>query len=106
MYHAIPADWYPLDLQDPVSSDQLTNEWRLLDALLRMRAPTTQSEIVRMTGLSRSTVAAIVDRLNGAELLEQDQDLLTRRAAPTSGIGRPPTWLALAPESGVVIGVD
>lgn len=110
MKYLIPADWHPLDTQDPAST-QLSNERRLLDVLLRSKAPTTQAEVIRRTGLSRSTVATIIDRLNEAELLERDQDVLAQRAqlmspAQHSGVGRPPTFLALAPRSGVAIGVD
>ncbi|HEV7804396.1 MAG TPA: ROK family transcriptional regulator [Solirubrobacteraceae bacterium] len=110
MYYTMPADWYPRDMRDPAAPAQLTNERRLLDVLLRSKAPTTQSDIVRKTGMSRSTVATLVERLNQAHLLEQDQDLLAKHvqanAAPHSSVGRPPVWLALAPESGVAVGVD
>ena len=61
--------------------------------------PRTRAELIRMTGLARSTVGARVDALLSAGLLTPSGE-----AASTGG--RPPARLAFNPDAGVVIGVD
>lgn len=61
--------------------------------------PRTRAELIRMTGLARSTVGARVDALLAAGLLTPSGE-----AASTGG--RPPARLAFNPDAGVVIGVD
>ena len=61
--------------------------------------PRTRAELIRMTGLARSTVGARVDALLAAGLLTPSGE-----AASTGG--RPPVRLAFNPDAGVVIGVD
>lgn len=62
-------------------------------------APRTRAEIAALTGLSRSTVAARVDRLLAAGLL------VPAASAGSSG-GRPATRVAFNPRARVVIGMD
>ncbi len=61
--------------------------------------PRTRAELIRMTGLARSTVGARVDALMAVGLLTPSGE-----AASTGG--RPPARLAFNPDAGVVIGVD
>ena len=61
--------------------------------------PRTRAELIRMTGLARSTVGARVDALLAAGLLTPSGE-----AASTGG--RPPARLAFNPDAGVVIGAD
>ena len=61
--------------------------------------PRTRAELIRMTGLARSTVGARVDALMAAGLLAPSGE-----AASTGG--RPPARLAFNPDAAVVIGAD
>src|SRR6478736_1807511 len=61
--------------------------------------PRTRAELIRMTGLARSTVGARLDALLAAGLLTPSGE-----AASTGG--RPPARLAFNPDAGVVIGAD
>ena len=61
--------------------------------------PRTRAELIKMTGLARSTVGARVDALLAAGLLTPSGE-----AASTGG--RPPARLAFNPDAGVVIGAD
>ncbi len=61
--------------------------------------PRTRAELIRMTGLARSTVGARVDALLAAGLL-----IPSGEAASTGG--RPPARLAFNPNAGVIIGAD
>ena len=61
--------------------------------------PRTRAEIVKLTGLARSTVGARVDALLAAGLLSASGE-----AASTGG--RPPARLAFNPDAGVVLGAD
>lgn len=74
------------------------NQDRLLQAL-RLRGTATRAELARSTGLSRATVASVVNRLVATGHL--------RELPPAaSGPGRPAAALCLTPRSGVVIGLD
>ena len=61
--------------------------------------PRTRAELIRLTGLARSTVAARVEALLAAGLLTPSGE-----AASTGG--RPAARLAFNPDAGVVIGAD
>ena len=61
--------------------------------------PRTRAELIKMTGLARSTVAARVESLLAAGLLTPSGE-----AASTGG--RPPARLAFNPDAGVVLGAD
>ena len=88
------------------------NTRRVLQVLLRSRAPLTQSELARQAGLSRGTVADALKQLNEAGLLlaPDAHELFERAEAfgsiPHPGVGRPPNLLALAPNAGLAVGVD
>jgi predicted NBD/HSP70 family sugar kinase len=73
-------------------------------AVLARRGAASQADIVRETGLSRTTVSSLV-----AELL--DEGIVVERAdsvrpAPSPSGGRPATLLSLQPSSGGFVGVD
>jgi predicted NBD/HSP70 family sugar kinase len=61
--------------------------------------PRTRAELIRITGLARSTVGARVDALLAVGLLVPSGE-----AASTGG--RPPAQLAFNPDAGVIIGID
>lgn len=65
--------------------------------LLRME-PTSQAELARKTGLTRSAVSLITDELIG-------EGLIAHTEASASGRGRPPVSLALVPGSVYAIGI-
>lgn len=79
------------------------NRLRVLEAV-RQRGTVSRVDIVRMTGLSRTTVSSLV-----IELLTEG--VLSERigrpdpAAPAPGGGRPAALLALNPDGGAVLGV-
>lgn len=62
--------------------------------------PQTQASLVRATGLSRATVASIVDELRSDKRIRAEFD-----PAP-HGRGRPPALIRLATDTRVVFGVD
>lgn len=69
---------------------------------LRRAGSLGRSEIVRRTGLPRSSVFALV-----TELVAQGVLIETDAPAPTSrGRGRPGTVVSLDPSSGLIVGVD
>ena len=73
-------------------------------AVLQRRGAASQADIVRETGLSRTTVSSLV-----AELLEEGivvERADSARPAPSPSGGRPATLLSLEPSSGGFIGVD
>ena len=76
-----------------------TNE-RLILNILRQNHDVSRSDIVKMTGLSASSVTFIVNRLISGGLISPDP-----RSAQTSA-GRPPVYLRLRPESMYAIGVE
>jgi predicted NBD/HSP70 family sugar kinase len=67
--------------------------------LIRDGAAVTRSELVRQTGLSRSTVAHRLDVLIANELVHENG------TSPSTG-GRPPAALAFNPGAGVVLVAD
>lgn len=67
--------------------------------LLRDGTPRTRSEIMEITGLSRSTVSARVDTLIGLGLVGPAGE------AASSG-GRPPARIAFLPSSRIVLAID
>ncbi|PFG29173.1 ROK family transcriptional regulator [Paramicrobacterium agarici] len=80
------------------ASTRATSTGDLLQ-ILRDRVPRTKAEIAALTGLSRSTVATRVDALLALGLVAPAGE------AASSG-GRPPSRIAFAPASRVVIGID
>lgn len=73
---------------------------RLILETLSAGTPISQVDLVRTTGLSRSTVASVV-----AELTAEDR-LVTTGRGHLDGRGRPPKLLALAAGTGVVAALD
>jgi predicted NBD/HSP70 family sugar kinase/biotin operon repressor len=73
-------------------------------AVLQRRGLASQADIVRETGLSRTTVSSLVaDLLAEGVLVERSE---SPRQAPSPSGGRPPTLLSLEPSSGGFVGID
>ncbi len=79
------------------------NRLRVVDAL-RWRGTASRSELARLTGLSRTTVATLVADLKARGLVV-DRSEPDGRPAP-AGRGRPPILLRLDPSAGAAIGID
>jgi predicted NBD/HSP70 family sugar kinase len=77
------------------------NRLRVVDAL-RRAGTASRSELARMTGLSRTTVATLVSDLQGRGLIVEQPDA---RPEP-SGRGRPPVLLRLDASAGAALGLD
>ncbi|HZO78863.1 MAG TPA: ROK family transcriptional regulator [Solirubrobacteraceae bacterium] len=79
------------------------NRARVL-AVLQRRGRASRADIVRASGLSRTTVSSLVaDLLEEGVVVERPDPVLQ---APTSSGGRPPILLALDPASGTFVGID
>src|SRR5688572_8442274 len=76
-----------------------TNE-RLILNILRQNQDVSRADIVKLTGLSASSVTFIVNRLISEGLISVDSRTLQTQA------GRPPVSLRLRPESMYAIGAD
>jgi predicted NBD/HSP70 family sugar kinase len=71
---------------------------------LARRGAASQADIVRETGLSRTTVSSLVaDLLREGVVVERSD---SARPTPSPGGGRPATLLSLQPSSGGFVGVD
>jgi predicted NBD/HSP70 family sugar kinase len=70
-----------------------------LIALIRETAPVTRSDLTRLSGLSRSAVAAAVQRL-------VDDGLVTESALSPTGRGRPASLLRPRVPDGTLVGID
>jgi predicted NBD/HSP70 family sugar kinase len=77
------------------------NRLRVVDAL-RRAGTASRSDLARMTGLSRTTVATLVSDLQGRGLIVEQPDA---RPEP-SGRGRPPVLLRLDASAGAALGLD
>jgi predicted NBD/HSP70 family sugar kinase len=77
------------------------NRTRVLDEVQR-RGGTTRVDLVRSTGLSRTTVSSLVAGLLEDGVLVERSEAPAR--APSPAGGRPPIQLTLNPDSGTVIG--
>jgi len=77
------------------------NRLRVIDAL-RRNGTASRSELARLTGLSRTTVVAVVgDLLQRGLVVERPEEL------PQEGArGRPPVMLRLNPRAAFVLGID
>ena len=73
-------------------------------AVLQRRGAASQADIVRETGLSRTTVSSLVADLLEEGLVIERSD--SARLAPSPSGGRPATLLSLEPSSGGFVGVD
>jgi predicted NBD/HSP70 family sugar kinase len=73
-------------------------------AVLQRRGVASQADIVRETGLSRTTVSSLIaDLLEEGVVVERTD---AARQAPSPGGGRPPTLLSIEPSSGGFVGID
>jgi predicted NBD/HSP70 family sugar kinase len=80
------------------------NRLRVVDAL-RHEGSASRTDLVRITGLSRTTITTLVGDLQERGLVvEQEEDAAERPERP--GRGRPPVLLRLAPSAGAALGVD
>ena len=77
------------------------NRLRVVDAL-RRAGTASRSDLARMTGISRTTVATLVSDLQARGLIVEQSD---GRAEPT-GRGRPPVLLRLDAAAGSALGID
>jgi predicted NBD/HSP70 family sugar kinase len=77
------------------------NRLRVVDAL-RRAGTASRTDLARMTGISRSTVATLVSDLQSRGLIVETPDV---RAEP-SGRGRPPVLLRLDAAAGAALGID
>src|SRR3954469_22652331 len=75
------------------------NRLRVVDTL-RRAGSASRVDLVRDTGLSRTTVSKLV-----AEL-QADGLVVERAGDPAGAVGRPPVALALNPVAGVAVGID
>jgi predicted NBD/HSP70 family sugar kinase len=73
-------------------------------AVLQRRGAASQADIVRETGLSRTTVSSLVAELLEERIVVERSD--SARAAPSPSGGRPATLLSLEPSSGGFVGID
>ena len=73
-------------------------------AVLARRGAASQADIVRETGLSRTTVSSLVAELLGEGIVVERSD--SARQAPSPSGGRPATLLSLEPSSGGFVGID
>jgi predicted NBD/HSP70 family sugar kinase/DNA-binding transcriptional ArsR family regulator len=96
-----------LDADETVGTDEsgpsalrTTNRALVLDLLGRSE-PLSRGELIRRTGLSRSTVSSIVK-----ELMTEGHVAETSGEPAPKGSGRPPTRLTLAGDPRVLVGVD
>src|SRR3954454_23418693 len=79
------------------------NRLRVVDAL-RREGTASRTDLVRITGLSRTTITTLVGDLQSRGLVIEDADGHERPDKP--GRGRPPVLLRLAPPARAVGGVD
>jgi len=78
------------------------NRLRVVDAL-RREGVASRTELVRLTGLSRTTVATLVAELQANGLIVEGSD--PDRAPAGAGKGRPPVQVRLNPSAGAAAGV-
>jgi predicted NBD/HSP70 family sugar kinase len=79
-----------------------TNRLRVLQTV-QSRGAASRADIVRLTGLSRTTVSSLVAELVAENLLVERTDQQPQPASPNGG--RPPTLLTLNPGAGGYLGV-
>ncbi|HEX3786605.1 MAG TPA: ROK family transcriptional regulator [Pseudonocardiaceae bacterium] len=79
-----------------------SNRLRVIETV-RRRGGASRVELVRETGLSRSTVSSVVADLLTERVLVEQRD--HPGALSASGVGRPATQLTLNPDIGALVGV-
>jgi predicted NBD/HSP70 family sugar kinase len=77
------------------------NRLRVVEAL-RLRGSASRSDLVEITGLSRTTITSLLGDLQARGLIAADQSDSDGGARPR---GRPPVLLRLAPSAGAALGV-
>jgi predicted NBD/HSP70 family sugar kinase/biotin operon repressor len=77
-----------------------SNRLRVVDEL-RRHGMASRSDLARHSGLSRTTVAAVVGELQAHGLVVEVEEGSTQ-----AGRGRPPVMLRLDPSAGLAVGVD
>jgi predicted NBD/HSP70 family sugar kinase len=97
------------DSPGSLGSLRQSNRLRILD-VLRRAGSASRVDLVRDTGLSRTTVSKLVAELQAEGLVvERETAAETAPAANGAGVGqvgRPPVALTLNPSAGSVIGID
>jgi predicted NBD/HSP70 family sugar kinase len=79
------------------------NRLRVVDAL-RRRGTASRTDLARLTGLSRTTVATVVADLQARGLVVDLPD--DQAQPPATGRGRPPMMLRLDASAGAALGID
>lgn len=79
-----------------------SNRLRVIEAV-QQRGGASRAELVRVTGLSRSTVSSVVADLLAEHILVAQHD--QPDPASGGGVGRPATQLTLNPDIGALVGV-
>jgi predicted NBD/HSP70 family sugar kinase len=92
------------DTAGPPGSLRERNRLRIVDEL-RRAGRSSRADLVRATGLSRTTVSKLVAELQAEGIVVERRDE-EPDAAFAGGVGRPPVALALTPAAGGAIGVD
>jgi len=81
------------------------NRLRIID-VLRRSGSASRVDIVRDTGLSRTTVSKLVGELQAEGLVVERTNGAAEATAAANAVGRPPVALTLNPAAGAVVGID
>jgi predicted NBD/HSP70 family sugar kinase/predicted transcriptional regulator len=81
------------------------NRLRIID-VLRRSGSASRVDIVRDTGLSRTTVSKLVGELQAEGLVVERANGGAEASAAANAVGRPPVALTLNPAAGAVVGID
>jgi predicted NBD/HSP70 family sugar kinase len=90
------------DAPGSLESLRRLNRLRVLETV-RHRGAASRVDIVRSTGLSRTTVSSLVAQLLAEDVLTERPDRAPQPTTPN--VGRPPTLLSLNPRGGGVLGI-
>src|SRR3954451_21711364 len=93
------------DTAGPSGSLRERNRLRIVDDL-RRAGRSSRADLVRTTGLSRTTAAKLVSVPQSEGILVERREPGRDAALSAGGIGPPPVALALPPAAGGAIGVD
>ena len=85
-----------------LASQRELSRLRVIEALFR-RPGSSRTQVGADAGLSRPTVAAVLDELESAGILEQSPAREDDRSRPA---GRPPLQIRLAPRAAFAVGLD
>jgi predicted NBD/HSP70 family sugar kinase len=91
-----------VDAPGSLESLRRLNRLRVLETV-QHRGAASRVDIVRSTGLSRTTVSSLVAQLLAEDVLIERPDRQPQPAVPN--VGRPPTLLSLNPTGGGVLGI-